>query len=129
MITLNRKTPKEKYTLDLNIRYVKWMHHSGYLNDDFHMNKHDFYEINFCKSSDILFTLGKDTLYLTNGDILIIPSNTNHHFTSSEMVSNYFDIYTLWISNDYFEILMNKNKKKFNMCSKHGYIHLFIKNV
>ena len=108
MITLNRKTPKEKYNLDLNIRYVKCMHHSGYLNDDFHMNKHDFYEINFCKSSDILFTLGKDTLYLTNGDILIIPPNTNHHFTSSEMVSNYFDIYTLWISNDYFEILMNK---------------------
>ena len=85
MITLNRKTPKEKYNLDLNIRYVKCMHHSGYLNDDFHMNKHDFYEINFCKSSDILFTLGKDTLYLTNGDILIIPPNTNHHFTSSEM--------------------------------------------
>lgn len=108
MITLNRKTPKEKYNLDLNIRYVKCMHHSGYLNDDFHMNKHDFYEINFCKSSDILFTLGKDTLYLTNGDILIIPPNTNHHFTSSEMVSNYFDIYTLWISNDYFEILLNK---------------------
>lgn len=76
MITLNRKTPKEKYNLDLNIRYVKCMHHSGYLNDDFHMNKHDFYEINFCKSSDILFTLGKDTLYLTNGDILIIPPNT-----------------------------------------------------
>ena len=24
------------------------------------------------------------------------------------MVSNYFDIYTLWISNDYFEILLNK---------------------
>ena len=23
MITLNRKTPKEKYNLDLNIRYVK----------------------------------------------------------------------------------------------------------
>lgn len=35
MITLNRKTPKEKYNLDLNIRYVKCMHHSGYLNDDF----------------------------------------------------------------------------------------------
>lgn len=105
MITLTRKFPTGKSEPDYKFRYIKCMHHRGYLNDDFRSNKHDFYEINFSRSGDVMFLLGKTKHYITNGDIIIVPPNTNHYFTSSDMVSNYFDFYTLWISEDYFKTL------------------------
>ena len=103
MITLTRKYPTGNSEPDYKFRYVKCMHHRGYLNDDFRSNKHDFYEINFSRSGDVMFFLGKSKHYISNGDIIIVPPNTNHYFFSSDMVSNYFDFYTLWISADYFK--------------------------
>lgn len=105
MITLARKYPTGNSEPDYKFRYIKCMHHHGYLTGDFKSNKHDFYEINFSKSGDVMFFLGKSKHYITTGDIVIVPPNTNHYFTSSDMVSNYFDFYTLWISADYFKTL------------------------
>ena len=73
------------------LRHVKCTHHKGYLMEDLSMIKSGFYEISFCKSGDFLFRIGQKRHFITNGDILVIPPDIPHYFTSSDLVANYYD--------------------------------------
>ena len=90
------------------LRHVKCTHHKGYLMEDLSIIKNGFYEISFCKSGDFLFRIGQKRHFITNGDILVIPPDIPHYFTSSDLVANYYDFITVWLEKSYISNLKSQ---------------------
>ena len=76
--------------------------------EDLSMIKSGFYEISFCKSGDFLFRIGQKRHFITNGDILVIPPDIPHYFTSSDLVANYYDFITVWLEKSYISNLKSQ---------------------
>lgn len=97
MKKLYEQSPEMHLSGKRHLRHVKCTHHKGYLMEDLSMIKSGFYEISFCKSGDFLFRIGQKRHFITNGDILVIPPDIPHYFTSSDLVANYYDFITVWL--------------------------------
>lgn len=97
-------------------RHVKCTHHKGYLMEDLSMIKSGFYEISFCKSGDFLFRIGQKRHFITKGDILVIPPDIPHYFTSSDLVVNYYDFITVWLEKSYISNLKKPASGPWGIC-------------
>lgn len=105
MKKLYEQSPEMHLSGKRHLRHVKCTHHKGYLMEDLSMIKSGFYEISFCKSGDFLFRIGQKRHFITNGDILVIPPDIPHYFTSSDLVANYYDFITVWLEKSYISNL------------------------
>ena len=108
MKKLYEQSPEMQLSGKCQLRHVKCTHHKGYLMEDFSMIKSGFYEISFCKSGDFLFRIGQKRHFITNGDILVIPPDIPHYFTSSDLVANYYDFITVWLEKSYISNLKSQ---------------------
>ena len=109
MKKLYEQSPEMQLSGKCQLRHVKCTHHKGYLMEDLSMIKSGFYEISFCKSGDFLFRIGQKRHFITNGDILVIPPDIPHYFTSSDLVANYYDFITVWLEKSYISNLKSHN--------------------
>ena len=109
-----------------HLRHVKCTHHKGYLMEDLSMIKSGFYEISFCKSGDFLFRIGQKRHFITNGDILVIPPDIPHYFTSSDLVANYYDFITVWLEKSYISNLKSQLPALENLFSILTHLIFFI---
>lgn len=98
MATIIRKTYYESEKKSISLKYTQCHYGTGYLKRDCILNKHDFYEIVFCKNADAQYVIGKKRYLVSKGDIIFIPMNMNHFLISNESLANYFDFIILWIS-------------------------------
>ena len=108
MKKLYEQSPEMHLSGKRHLRHVKCTHHKGYLMEDLSMIKSGFYEISFCKSGDFLFRIGQKRHFITNGDILVIPPDIPHYFTSSDLVANYYDFITVWLEKSYISNLKSQ---------------------
>ena len=108
MKKLYEQSPEMQLSGKCQLRHVKCTHHKGYLMEDLSMIKSGFYEISFCKSGDFLFRIGQKRHFITNGDILVIPPDIPHYFTSSDLVANYYDFITVWLEKSYISNLKSQ---------------------
>lgn len=108
MKKLYEQSPEMQLSGKRQLRHVKCTHHKGYLMEDLSMIKSGFYEISFCKSGDFLFRIGQKRHFITNGDILVIPPDIPHYFTSSDLVANYYDFITVWLEKSYISNLKSQ---------------------
>lgn len=108
MKKLYEQSPEMQLSGKCQLRHVKCTHHKGYLMEDLSMIKSGFYEISFCKSGDFLFRIGRKRHFITNGDILVIPPDIPHYFTSSDLVANYYDFITVWLEKSYISNLKSQ---------------------
>lgn len=108
MKKLYEQSPEMHLSGKRQLRHVKCTHHKGYLIEDLSMIKSGFYEISFCKSGDFLFRIGQKRHFITNGDILVIPPDIPHYFTSSDLVANYYDFITVWLEKSYISNLKSQ---------------------
>lgn len=108
MKKLYEQSPEMHLSGKRHLRHIKCTHHKGYLMEDLSMIKSGFYEISFCKSGDFLFRIGQKRHFITNGDILVIPPDIPHYFTSSDLVANYYDFITVWLEKSYISNLKSQ---------------------
>ena len=108
MKKLYEQSPEMQLSGKCQLRHVKCTHHKGYLMEDLSMIKSGFYEISFCKSGDFLFRIDQKRHFITNGDILVIPPDIPHYFTSSDLVANYYDFITVWLEKSYISNLKSQ---------------------
>lgn len=98
MKKLYEQSPEMQLSGKCQLRHVKCTHHKGYLMEDLSM----------IKSGDFLFRIGQKRHFITNGDILVIPPDIPHYFTSSDLVANYYDFITVWLEKSYISNLKSQ---------------------
>lgn len=69
-------------------------------------HKHNYYEILFFLEGNVSMYIENSFYHLKNGDILIIPPNTNHHIINHDLTVPY-KRFVFWLSRPYYRSIRN----------------------
>ena len=69
-------------------------------------HKHNYYEILFFVEGNVSMHIENTSYHLKNGDILIIPPNTNHHIINHDLTIPY-KRFVFWLSRPYYRSIRN----------------------
>ena len=95
--------------LEMSEPYVETHRDLSYSNSQLNLHSHTFYELLYCcNDCGAEYLVGADRYRLQKGDIVFVPPGISHRPLLPEQMSEPYERYVLWISQEFFDLFSQK---------------------